>query len=239
MIVNHYSHLLGSPIMNRNGNESVLTPRQERSQRTQEKLLEALESLLQERFFEQITIQDLADEAGVAVGTVYRRFRNKEALLPVLYQRLDDRLGAWAAKVWRGYAEPADGTPYGGLRAAIGRLVSAHVRFYRANAPMLRTLYLQARLDGELIEPERARRRQRLYGALLTPVWACFERSGRATPSPSQARCLVLLLLSPLTERCLFPENTPAATLGMSDRRFVAELSDALYRYLAGDRAAV
>ena len=179
MIVNHYSHLLGPPIMNRNGDESVLPPRQERSQRSQERVLEALESLLQERFFEQITIQDLADEAGVAVGTVYRRFRNKEALLPVLYQRLDDRLGAWAAKVWRGYAEPADGTPDGGLRAAIGRLVSAHVRFYRANAPMLRTLYLQARLDGELIEPERARRRQRLYGALLTPVWACFEHPRR------------------------------------------------------------
>ena len=83
MIVNHYSHLLGSPIMNRNGNESVLTPRQERSQRTQEKLLEALESLLQERFFEQITIQDLADEAGVAVGTVYRRFRNVHRYLDV------------------------------------------------------------------------------------------------------------------------------------------------------------
>ena len=224
--------------MDQNGNESVLTPRQERSQRTQEKLLEALESLLQERFFKQITIQDLADEAGVAVGTVYRRFRNKEALLPVLYRRLDERLDAWAASIWRGYGAPADEAPDGGLRAALGRLVSAHVRFYGANAPMLRTLYLQARLDGELIEPERARRRQRLYGSILAPVWDCFERSGRPAPSPSQTRCFILLLLSPLTERCLFPENSPASTLGMSDRRFVAELSDALYRYLAADPKA-
>jgi AcrR family transcriptional regulator len=224
--------------MSRNVTEPALIPQQERSQRTREKLLEALEALLQERFFEQITIQDLADEAGVAVGTVYRRFRNKEALLPVLYRRLDERLDAWAASVWRGYAAPPEDAPDGGLRAALGRLVSAHVRFYRANAPVLRTLYLQVRLDGELIEPERGLRRKRLYGTLLAPVWACFERSGRPPPSPSRARCFVLLLLSPLTERCLFPENSPASTLSMSDRRFVTELSDALYRYLAGDRAA-
>ena len=221
--------------MNRHRTESALTPRQERSQRTREKLLEALESLLQQHFFEQITIQDLADEAGVAVGTVYRRFRNKEALLPVLYRRRVDRLDAWAAAVWRGYATPAADASDGGLRAALGRLVSAHVQFYGANAPVLRTLYLQVRLDGELIEPERALRRKRLYGTLLAPVWACFERSGRPKPSPSRARCFVLLLLSPLTERCLFPDNSPASTLRISDRRFVAELSDALYRYLAGD----
>jgi AcrR family transcriptional regulator len=224
--------------MDQNGSDSVLTPRQERSQRTQEKLLEALESLLQERFFEQITIQDLADEAGVAVGTVYRRFRNKEALLPVLYRRLDERLDAWAAGLWRGYAEPADDAPAGGLRTALARLVSAHVRFYSENAPVLRTLYLHARLDGELNEPDRAIRRKQLYLWLLTPVWACFERSGRPAPTPSQTRCFILLLLSPLTERCLFPENSPASTLGMSDRRFVAELSAALYRYLAADPQA-
>ena len=45
-------------------------------------------------------------------------------------------------------------------------------------------------------------------------------------------RCLILLLLSPLTERCLFPDNTPASLLRVSDRRFTEELTDALCRYL-------
>ncbi len=50
-------------------------------------------------------------------------------------------------------------------------------------------------------------------------------------------RCFVLLLLSPLTERCVFPDNTPASTLRLSDRRFTAELAEALFRYLGQDAA--
>jgi AcrR family transcriptional regulator len=211
--------------------EPVLTPRQARSQRTQEKLLTALEALLQVRFFEHITIQDIADEAGVAVGTIYRRFRNKEAFLPVLYRRLDERLDAWAETVWQRWP----GTSGGGLRDALRRLVASHVRFYRANAPILRTLYLQVRLDGELADPDLGPRRRRLYEGLLTPVWAAMEDSGCPPPTPSRVRCFVLLLLTPLTERCLFPDNSPASTLTLSDRRFVAELSTALHAYLASD----
>ena len=212
--------------------QSVLTPRQARSQRTQEKLLTALESLLGRRVFEKITIQDIAEEAGVAVGTVYRRFRDKEAMLPVLYGRLDERLAAWAGSVWRGYPGPDPEAPDGGLESAMRRLVSAHVRFYRENAPLLRTLYLQVRLNGELADPGIGQRRRELYETLLAPVGACVEHAGWPPPAADKVHCFVLLLLSPLTERCLFPENTPASTLRMSDRRFVDELSDALCRYL-------
>ena len=75
-------------------------PKQTRSLDTQERILLALEDLLAERFFEQITIRDLADRAGVASGTVYRRFKDKEALLPVLYQRYDQRLAEWTKTFW-------------------------------------------------------------------------------------------------------------------------------------------
>lgn len=213
--------------------EPVLTPRQERSQQTQERLLVALESLLDRRVFEKITIQDIAEEAGVAVGTIYRRFRNKEALLPVLYRRLDRKMEDWAASVWRGMTRTAAGEDDGGLRDVLRRLVSAHVRFYRDNAPILRTLYLQVRLDGELADPTVATRRRELYGPLLDPVWAALGAAGWPRPKPARAQCFVLLLLTPMTERYLFPDNTPASALVMSDRQFVQELTEALYRYLS------
>ena len=72
--------------------ELVHTPKQTRSQNTQERVLRALEEMLSERFFEQITIRDLAARTGVASGTIYRRFKDKEALLPVLYERFDHKL---------------------------------------------------------------------------------------------------------------------------------------------------
>jgi AcrR family transcriptional regulator len=215
--------------------EPDLTPRQRRSAQTQERLLDALEALLNERVFEQISIQDIATAAGVAVGTVYRRFRNKEALLPALYRRLDERYDAWAATVWRsrrGSRVPTDGED---LRELLLRLVAAHVSFYRRNAPLLRTLYLQVRLDAELADPAVGQRRQALYESILAPVFGWFDRAGRPPPSTARVRCFVLLLLSPLTERSLFPDNTPARSLRLSDRRFAEELAEALFRYLAQD----
>jgi len=210
--------------------DPVHTPRQKRSERTQEKLLVSLEALLRDRFFEQVTIQDIAGAAGVAVGTVYRRFRDKEAMLPVLYQRLEVTMNRWADGVWAGASvEEMD------LRRVLHRLVTAHLRFYKANAPVLRTMYLQVRLDTELADPGVAERRKALYTDLMVPVWRKIAEEGHPKPADHQARCFILLLLAPINERCLFPENTPASTLRMSDRRFADELTEALYRYLAAD----
>lgn len=55
--------------------------RQTRSRRTETALARAAGDLLDQRPFEAITVADIAQRAGVSVGTVYRRFRNKRALL--------------------------------------------------------------------------------------------------------------------------------------------------------------
>lgn len=206
----------------------VHTPRQNRSRETQERLLIALETLLAERFFEHITMQDIADEAGVAVGTIYRRFRDKKALLPILYERLDRVMADWAAQVW----DPIR-LPDADLRQILQALVRAHLRFYKENAPVLRTLYLQLRLDRGLANPGVPEKRRSLYEELLKPVWRQMNADGLPAPSDDQVRCFVLLLLAAITERCLFPDNTPSSALRMTDRRFSEELSEALYRYLA------
>ena len=52
-----------------------------RAERTQELLLDALVSLLMERGYERLTIQNLLDRAGVGRATFYAHFQNKEDLL--------------------------------------------------------------------------------------------------------------------------------------------------------------
>jgi hypothetical protein len=47
----------------------------------------------------------------------------------------------------------------------------------------------------------------------------------------------VLLLPGPPSERCLFPDHTPASSLRLSDRRFTAELAEALFHCLVQDAA--
>lgn len=57
------------------------TPRQTRSARTLERILEACDRLLEERDFQAITMQDIAREAGVSVGNLYNRFPDRGALV--------------------------------------------------------------------------------------------------------------------------------------------------------------
>ncbi|WP_231615157.1 TetR/AcrR family transcriptional regulator [Pseudoalteromonas sp. SWN166] len=78
--------------------QPCLEPKQQRSQLTQQKLLKALHHSLKTKFFEHISIKELADYADVSVGTFYRRFKNKESLLPVLYQDFGVDLNNWVTQ---------------------------------------------------------------------------------------------------------------------------------------------
>ena len=62
-------------------------PKQARSQRTREKILQSAETLLRRCLFEDISVQQLVDHAGVSVGSFYNLYGEKEALLPDLYAR--------------------------------------------------------------------------------------------------------------------------------------------------------
>ena len=64
------------------------TPRQARSQRTQERLLDAMEFLLERQEPADITVEAIVARAHVSVGAFYKRFTSKQDLLPLLLARL-------------------------------------------------------------------------------------------------------------------------------------------------------
>ncbi|MCB9555290.1 MAG: TetR/AcrR family transcriptional regulator [Deltaproteobacteria bacterium] len=66
----------------------VRPARQQRSQRSVQRVLDAAEELFGQQGFEQTSVAQIAAKAGCAVGTVYSRFRDKEALLHLLHQNL-------------------------------------------------------------------------------------------------------------------------------------------------------
>jgi AcrR family transcriptional regulator len=59
-------------------------PSQDRSRRTAERFLEAAFKLLETRTFEELSVADLAREAGRSVGAFYQRFGSKDDFLAVL-----------------------------------------------------------------------------------------------------------------------------------------------------------
>ncbi len=60
--------------------------------RTRELLLDAFVSLLLERGYERMTVQDLLDRAGVGRATFYAHFRSKDDLLTSSVSRLEGGL---------------------------------------------------------------------------------------------------------------------------------------------------
>ena len=212
--------------------ELVHTPKQSRSQNTQERVLRALEDMLSERFFEQITIRDLAARTGVSSGTIYRRFKDKKALLPVLYQRFDHMKSEWANAFWNDFdlnTEPC-------VTLRIRHLVGKHMIFYRTHAPILRTVYLYMRLHGELSLEDIDEKRQSLYQHILEPVFVALAVEERVKPNADQVKLFLLLLLSSVNERMLFGDLKPARTLQIDDEPFVTELTAALNAYLGMGR---
>lgn len=59
-------------------------PQQERSSRKRQQLLDTALILFRERGYEATTIEDISQQAGVAIGSFYRYFRSKRQMLLVL-----------------------------------------------------------------------------------------------------------------------------------------------------------
>src|SRR5688572_1885607 len=62
-------------------------PQQSRSQATLDRILDAAETVLEEKSFSEATLAEIMDRAGVTVGAFYRRFPDKDALLHLLDNR--------------------------------------------------------------------------------------------------------------------------------------------------------
>jgi AcrR family transcriptional regulator len=202
-------------------------PVQERSQRTRERLIAALESLLREGSFEQATVADIADRAGVSVGAVYRRFRNKEAFIPVLFDLYFQRLSAETGP-------PLDSAV--DLREALRAQVRAAWSFVQREGHILRAVQLYSRRHPELIgdewdaltESAREGTRQLLES----------YRSEVAHEELDHAAQMVGYLLNTcLLERGLYPAMGISAGMTVSEDDFLDGVADFAWAWLRGTEA--
>ena len=140
-----------------------MVARAETAARTHRQILEAALALYTERDFDQVSLEDVAARAGVAVRTVLRRFGSKEALVDAVAQAGDQAVEDRRQDVASGDAEAAvrcvvgDYERYGD---AIMRLLAQEER-----VPAFRPIAERGRrLHHEWVErtfaPQMARRRR-------------------------------------------------------------------------------
>lgn len=201
---------------------------QARSRQTRDKLLQALEALLRERDFEAITIADLAKQAGLAVGTVYRRFENKDAFIPAifdLYRRRQEEFHGEAGGI---AVDPAIG-----LRAILRQLARQAWQFLTDQRHIVAPAHLYSRLRPDLVGEE--------WDTLLDQSAAGFTTLVAAFPGevkrdPAEAgQMLAYYFNTALAERALYRETGVAARMTVPDLDFVDAIADFAYGYLVTD----
>jgi len=76
--------------------EWVRPPLQARSQQTLERLLDAAESIIEQKGLDNATVAEVARCAGSSVGAFYSRFKDKEGLLRCVFERFNQQALATA-----------------------------------------------------------------------------------------------------------------------------------------------
>ena len=113
-----------------------LAPQQARSRESLRKLLKAAAEVLGQHGVDGATIPRIAAHAGMTPGAVYRRFRDKEALLEAVIlgvlQRQTERLEVLGLTVASASQVP--------LAVLTEQVIGSMVLSYRANAPLLRAM---------------------------------------------------------------------------------------------------
>lgn len=202
---------------------SVIEPKQLRSQQTQRKLLDALHACLEEKFFEHISIKELAAKAGVSVGTFYRRFKDKESLLPLLYQDFGNDLEQWVTQL--------ESQLFNSLDEAVNQMSSQTLGFLIDNKSVFRTLHLNSRLHSQLLDTDKDVDRSEIYQRLSNILLRYKDDMTVANPSQS-ANMVVFVLINTLLEKVLYPTLTPAIASELPANDFSQALPKMLLSYL-------
>jgi AcrR family transcriptional regulator len=197
---------------------------QARSQRTRDRLLDAAEALLAQGGSDAATVPAIARRARVAVGSVYRRFPDKDAVLRAVYERFFER----SAAANRAALDPAHwaGRP---LRDTVTALIAAMVRGYVQHRALLAALlrYAETHEDAAF-----RRRADALRGETFELVVAILlaRRAGLDHPAPEQAIAFALLTVALVLKGLVLGTAWPAA--GLRADHVERELTAMTLRYL-------
>jgi AcrR family transcriptional regulator len=156
----------------------IATARGER----RERILASATSLFEENGFHGAGIDDIAAAAGVTGPAIYRHFKNKDAVLVALFDRLAERLGAILDTV----AGEVTGDGPDGRRQALETLVRFHVRLAFEERALI-VVYISEERNLPDTERRRVRRFQRAY----VEAWADLLRPLRPDQSDDERRTAV------------------------------------------------
>lgn len=136
-------------------------PTQQRSRERVERILEVASALIATTGSDAMRMSEVAENAGISIGSLYQYFPDKGAILRMLAERYNAQ-GRECIE-----AELADVRDMAGLRVAFGRLIDIYYGLFLAE-PVIRDIWFGTQADKGLRDVELES--GRLNGALLSAV---------------------------------------------------------------------
>jgi AcrR family transcriptional regulator len=207
-------------------------PQQARSIRTQERLLVATIAVIAAKGLAGVTIPEIAEAAGVATGSIYRRFTDKEALIRAAFLQLLEN--SQEANRQSLLLQRLAGLS---LEEALHAVTLALISQYRAHPGVLKALkqYLDGQGDADFQERAVtliAGNTRRLVEALLP------HRARIAAADPERAITFALLTASTVIEvHMLHASVIWRRMLPLDDAVLAAESARTMAAYLTSQEA--
>ncbi|MEM7327286.1 MAG: TetR/AcrR family transcriptional regulator [Pseudomonadota bacterium] len=213
---------------------SINPPKQVRAIRTREKLMSALERLLRTHEFENISVQDIAAEAGVAVGSVYSHFKDKtaflEALLAYWRTQVESQLEIAEAQDTR-----AAFAAMGSLRAALYEATKAVYYQTQESGHILRAVHTYARLHPEAEGDDWPALVVRSF-APLGLLFELFEDEITLQDADLGTRMLGVFFNTIFIRSALMPQDTLLEVAKIDGETMIEHVTDMAFGYLTTPR---
>lgn len=205
-------------------------PLQARAIRTREKLMTALETLLKSKEFEHISIADIAREAGVAVGSVYTHFKDKEAFLSELLENrmalLEERLKVAEGNIGEVLREHAPD-----LRTTINISVQSAYDQVQSDAHIIRAIHTQARLQASHPDDAQQSLAKRAQ-ARAVDLLRSYEDEIVHEDIEAASQIMYYVLNVMFMEKALFASSSEIQGIRPDDKALTKATADMIYLYL-------
>lgn len=195
-------------------------PVQARSRKTMNRILDAAEALLTESSIDRIGIADITARAGVAAGSFYTRFADKEDLLEKLFERYMDDLRRVAGRTLPALrAEPR-------LEKRVEIVIDAVTGLFAQRRGVVRSVLMKLRHDPDYQKPELMQEFQGFYDLAGELLIGDGSEVGAADPRAAGRFCMQIIA-SYCRDAMLFEEFPVQMTTPRRDPAFKSALKAA------------
>ena len=201
-------------------------PRQSRSQETMDRICIAAEGLLNEKPFQQISVEEIAVAAGSSVGGFYARFKDKDALFDLLYDRYVAELRETVNEMFA--PDRWQGVPLADRIHEFSKFAFSVIRSHRG---LFRAMLLRRPVTSDIPCTEQDRERHKIIDGIRDLMLDCIDEMTH--PDPELAtRIGFFSLVASIHEKVLFADSAQSQSFNTTDDVLARELSLAFLAYV-------